>query len=115
MTAQPRGSKIIGTGHRVRTMLRKPANIAASSPATVQFTIFGIHSRQAKNLNVLSPGPNQLSHKSAILFTAYILSISLPERIQNMLKHRAWRCVSSIRDGLANGSNDLFHGLPVLH
>ena len=32
-----------------------------------------------------------------------------------MLKHRAWRCVSSIRDGLANGGDDLFHHLPVLH
>jgi hypothetical protein len=32
-----------------------------------------------------------------------------------MLKHRAWRCVSSIRDGLANGGNDLPHYLPILH
>ena len=32
-----------------------------------------------------------------------------------MLKHRAWQCVSSIRDGLANGGDDLFHHLPVLH
>ena len=39
----------------------KTATIAAASPATVQFTIFGIHSRRAKNLNVLSSGPNQLS------------------------------------------------------
>jgi hypothetical protein len=34
---------------------------------------------------------------------------------KHMLKHRAWRCVSSIRDGLANGGDDLFHHLPVLH
>ena len=32
-----------------------------------------------------------------------------------MLKHRTGRCASSIRDGLANGGDDLFHHLPVLH
>ena len=65
VAAQPRGSKIIGTGYRVRTMLRKPANIAASSPATVQFTIFGIHYRQAKNLNVLKSWPTSTATNGA--------------------------------------------------
>ena len=57
-------------------------------------------------------GLNQLSINWLFFGQLRNLRTEETKRRQYVLKHRARRCVSGIRNGLANGRNDLSHGLP---
>ena len=68
---------------------------------------------QQMSVNRLSRKP--AVNKKIILYIVDRLGLSLFECRQHMAKNKSWRLRSSIRNGLANSRNNLFHRLPVLH
>ena len=54
-------------------------------------------------------------HRRYIFRTVDYLGLDSLQSAKHMLKHRTRGLRASIRNGLTNGGDDLFHHLPVLH